>query len=70
MTKKSLKELQEKYVFTSKEDLTLVMLDTSIKKYYLNFNYRNYEFDTFIFNDELFAGMEVDKAYTLEELGL
>lgn len=40
------------------------------KKYYLNFNYRNYEFDTFIFNDELFAGMEVDKDYTLEELGL
>lgn len=42
------------------------------KEYYLNFSYRNHDdLDTFSFNgDELFVGMEVDKLYTLQELGL
>lgn len=42
------------------------------KEYYLNFSYRNHDdLDTFSFkDDELFVGMEVDKLYTLQELGL
>lgn len=42
-----------------------------LKGYYLNFEYKGDDFDTFNFSgDEFFVGMELDKAYTLEELGL
>ena len=41
------------------------------KGYYLNFEYKGDDFDTFNFSgDEFFVGMELDKAYTPEELGL
>ena len=39
--------------------------------YYLNFEYKGDDFDTFNFScDEFFVGMELEKAYTPEELGL
>lgn len=41
------------------------------KGYYLNFEYKGDDFDTFNFSgDEFFVGMDLDKAYTPEELGL
>ena len=41
------------------------------KGYYLNFEYKGDDFDTFSFSgDEFFVGMELEKAYTLEDLEL
>lgn len=41
------------------------------KGYYLNFEYKGDDFDTFNFSgDEFFVEMELDKAYTPEDLGL
>lgn len=41
------------------------------KVYYLNFEYKGDDFDTLNFiGDDFFVGMELDKAYTPEELGL
>lgn len=51
--------------------ITKFSWNNETKGYYLNFEYKGDNFDTFNFSeDEFFVGMKLDKAYTPEELGL